>query len=212
MIPQICKVARAPSDRRRRNRRSLVAYSNDCFVQGVQHRQGSQLLAAVVDRSPPFSHFGSRKLPSFHRCLQGWRQLTPARTRRAIPVPAWEGIASQLTLLNNLHMAGIVHPQLVDDAHASVRSSGIEKEDIDPMLVPLLPCWSIVIAASETGVSTKTGTRDGSVLMDHRWLQWVNKLLPALKAGNPEDKIWNFDSPTAAKLFRLQPTLWDSAE
>ena len=29
---------------------ALVAYSNDCFVQGVQHHHGSQLRAAVMDR------------------------------------------------------------------------------------------------------------------------------------------------------------------
>ena len=39
--------------------------------------------------------------------------------------------------------------------------------------------------------------------MDQRWLQWVNKLLPALiKAGNLEEKIWNFDYPAAAKVFK----------
>ena len=50
---------------------ALVAYSNDCFVQGVQHHHGSQLLAAMMDRWPSFSRFGSRKLPRFHRCLKG---------------------------------------------------------------------------------------------------------------------------------------------
>ena len=29
----------------------------------------------------------SRKLPRFHRCLNGWRQLTLAHTRRAMPSP-----------------------------------------------------------------------------------------------------------------------------
>ena len=29
----------------------------------------------------------------------------------------------------------------------------------------------------------------------------VNKHLPALKAGNPEDRTWNFDCPAAAKMF-----------
>ena len=29
---------------------ALVAYSNDCFLQGVQHHSGSQFLAAVKDR------------------------------------------------------------------------------------------------------------------------------------------------------------------
>ena len=52
---------------------ALVAYSNDCFVQGAQHHQGSQLLAAVMDRWPSFSRFGSKKLSKFHRCLMVWR-------------------------------------------------------------------------------------------------------------------------------------------
>ena len=43
--------------------------------------------------------------------------------------------------------------------------------DLVPPLAPLLPCWSIVIAASETVSSTKTRIRDGSVLVDQRWLQ-----------------------------------------
>ena len=63
-----------------------------------------------------------------------------------------------------------------------VRSSdlvALRKKDIVLPLSPMLYCWSIVIAASETGVSTSTptGVRDGSVLMDQRWLQWVNKVL-----------------------------------
>ena len=44
--------------------------------------------------------------------------------------------------------------------------------------------------------------RHGSVLVDQCWLQWVNKLLPALKAGNPEEKFYNFDYPAAAKMFK----------
>ena len=39
---------------------ALVAYSNDCFVQGVEHYHVSQLLAI---------RFGSRKHPKLHRCL-----------------------------------------------------------------------------------------------------------------------------------------------
>ena len=46
----------------------LVAYSNDCSVQGVQHHNGSKLLAAMIDRWLSSSRFGSRKLPRFHRC------------------------------------------------------------------------------------------------------------------------------------------------
>ena len=37
--------------------------------------------------------------------------------------------------------------------------------------------WSVVIATSETGVSTKIEDRDGSVLLEQRCFQLVNKLL-----------------------------------
>ena len=77
----------------------------------------------------------------------------------------------------------------------------MREKDLVPPLAPLLSCWSIMIAASETGVSTKTGIRDGSVLMDRRGLQWV-KLLPSLKTGNLEEEIWNFDYLAAAKMFK----------
>ena len=78
----------------------------------------------------------------------------------------------------------------------------LRKKDLVPSLVPLLPCWSVVIAAYETGVFTKTGVLDGSIVMDQRWFQRTNQVLPALKAGNPEEKIWNFDYPAAATLFK----------
>ena len=78
----------------------------------------------------------------------------------------------------------------------------LRSEDLVPPLVPLLPCWSVVIAASESGVSTKIRISHGSVFMDQRWLHLVNKLLPAVKAGSSEEKIWFFDYPAAANMFK----------
>ena len=62
-----------------------------------------------------------------------------------------------------------------------------------------------VIAASATGVSPKTEVREELVLMDQRWLQRVNKLLPRLNAGNPEEKIWI--TLQQQNCSRWQPTL-----
>ena len=45
----------------------LLAHSNNCFVQEVQHHHGSLPLAAVMDRWPSFSRFGSRQHLGFHR-------------------------------------------------------------------------------------------------------------------------------------------------
>ena len=101
------------------------------------------------------------------------------------------------------------HFHLIGDLHASIIGLGIEeKKDLVPPLMPLLPCWSAVIAAFETGVSTKTGVRGGLVHMDQRWFQWVTKLLLLLKYGNPEERIWNFDYAAAAKMLK---TATDSA-
>ena len=122
-------------------------------------------------------------------------RLGPHRHGRATKTvflpPMFEGVATAYTCAYSTSIAcnslgrhctrtrssqssshGSVHPHLAGNVHVSVRASCIEKKDIVPPLVPLLPCWSIVIATSEAGVSTKTGIRDGSVLMDQRWLQF----------------------------------------
>ena len=51
------------------------ASRKDCFVMGIPHHHGSQLLAAVMARWPSFSRFGSSQLPWNHivRARQsGW--------------------------------------------------------------------------------------------------------------------------------------------
>ena len=88
--------------------------------------------------------------------------------------PVWERIAAHLT--SHLHMAVFILILLV----AYIRPSELlafKTKDLVPPLVPLFPCWSVVIAASKNGVSTKTGVRDGSVFMDQHQLQQVDKLL-----------------------------------
>ena len=78
---------------------------NDCFLHRVQYRHISQYLIVKMDRWPSFVRFGSRTLQRFHRYLKEWRQLTSARTRRAMWALVCEGSATQLTLLNHLHVA-----------------------------------------------------------------------------------------------------------
>ena len=97
---------------------------------------------------------------------------------------------------------GSVHSHLPGDVHASVGASDTEKKDLVPPLVPNLPCCSVVIGASGTVVSTKTGVRDGSVLMDQRGLQWVNEHLPWLHGRNWEERIWNSEHPAAVNMFQ----------
>ena len=86
---------------------------------------------------------------------------------------------STLTLLQPLLMVVFVRIALV----TYVRPSE---------LLALGRNMSAVIADFETGCRQWTGVRGGSVLMDQRWLQWVNK----------EERIWNFDYVVRAKMFK----------
>ena len=63
-----------------------------------------------------------------------------------------------------------------------------QKKGLVPSLVPLLPCWSVVVKTYETGVFTKT--------------EWVNKLVPWLKCGNPVIIFRTVDCPAAAKFVQ----------
>ena len=112
-----------------------------------------------MDRWLSFSRFGSSKQPKNHRCLTVWRQLTPARTRRAMPALVWKSIAAQLAVLNHPHLAAFIIILLVTNMRPSELLT-LRKKDLVPPLV-LLPCWSIVIAASVPGVSNKTGIHEG---------------------------------------------------
>ena len=112
--------------------------------------------------------------------------------------PSFSRFGSSKLSRNHAHVA--VFTFILRETYT--RPSELKKKDLVPSLVPLLPCWSVVIAAYETGVFTKTGVLDGSIVMDQRWFQRTNQVLPALKAGNPEEKIWNFDYPAAATLFK----------
>ena len=91
-----------------------------------------------------------------------WRKLTLARTKGATTTPVWRSIATQLTLLNHPRVAVFILMLRVTYMRPS-ELLALKKKDLVPPLVPLLPCWLVVIAASETGVSTSTRVLDGSV-------------------------------------------------
>ena len=158
----------------------LVAYSNDCFVEGVQHHHGSQLLAAVMDRWPSFRPLWVQKTSVVPSMSAGDRSHLRALDEQCLH-------QSGKALQDNSPFSIILVWQRAFDLILLVtymRPSellALRKKE----LVPPLRQFSREV--DETGVSAKTRIRDGSVLMEQRWHQWVNKLLPALKAGNPEE-------------------------
>ena len=56
-----------------------------------------------------------------------------------------------------------------------------KRKDLVPLRVPLLP---MLVGRDYSFRSESIYTdSDRSIVMDQRWLQWVKKLLPGLKAG-----------------------------
>ena len=69
----------------------------------------------------------------------------PAHSRRAMRVLVWDGNAAQLTLLNQALMAAFILILLVTCMRPSELLAS-RKKDLVPL--PLLPCWSVVIAGA----------------------------------------------------------------
>ena len=66
-----------------------------------------------------------------------------------------------------------------------------------------LHSWSLLLAPSESGRVTKTGHTDDSVPLDSKWASWMSPLLETLKAGPPQDPLWDFSYPSLVHEFRV---------
>ena len=174
VVPQVCPEAHASCGRRRRNRRCPGRVFQRSLSPGSSPSPRFTASCCSGGSLAVTQPLWLQKTSEVSSMLEGTATARAGAYPKAMPAPVWNGIAAQLTLFSQPHMAAVIHPSGL---------LALRKKDFVPPLVPLLPCRSVVIAASETGVSTKTGVHDGPVLMDQCWLQWVNKLLLRLKSG-----------------------------
>ena len=54
-------------------------------------------------------------------------------------------------------------------------------------------CWSLVTSLSETSDTSKTGTKDDSILLDSDWLEFAGPLYRMLTQGDGMDHVWKFN-------------------
>mgnify|MGYP003841668243 CR=1 FL=1 len=52
--------------------------------------------------------------------------------------------------------------------------------------------WGLIINAVESGVRSKIGTVDDSIMLDSEDFQWCNQIWEVLKEGPPEESLWRF--------------------
>ena len=170
---------------------TLVANSRYCFAQGIPHHHGLQLLSAEMDRWQLFSRSCSSKLQRFHR----WFERVVTAHAGAYPTSnAGTGPERHCVTAHPSRTSpyDTVHLPFAYDVHAPVRVSGIEEERSCPT----------ASATSPLLVGRNRSFQNWSVYQDKspRWVgphgpglaHCVYKLLPALKAENPEDKNLEF--------------------
>lgn len=63
--------------------------------------------------------------------------------------------------------------------------------------------WSLLLSPEELHARGKTGEYDSSIALDTPYLgNWAPKLFSVLKAGHPEDPLWDFNYSDYNKVMR----------
>ena len=181
---------------------ALVVYFNHCFLTGRQAYEGEKTMAALMDKVPEFSKLGTRKAPRAWRCLQGWRRLTPGRTRRPLPLAVWAAIATGLCQRGHPQMAVWVLLGLSAYLRPS-ENMRLRRKDLVPPASGVTRSWALLVAPEEVGVPTKVNTVDDSVLLDSPWLMWLTPALRALREGDLNLPLWDFEYPSLTRELKV---------
>eukprot|EP00974_Lingulodinium_polyedra_P087194 8453320-Lingulodinium_polyedra.AAC.1 len=74
-------------------------------------------------------------------------------------------------------------------------------------LIPPAPgvtsSWALLLHPQEVpGDVSKTNESDVSILLDSRWLRWMDPMLAELAKGLPDARMWDFDWATFLQEFK----------
>jgi hypothetical protein len=171
---------------------ALNAKLNEMFLEGMDIALGSKLVAGWQHFFPRYGRHGDYSLPRALRALKGWRRLGPPRSRVGITFFEVAAIAARLCQTGYFLMcvwvllghAGYLGPST---------NMGLRRACLVPPVDGVSKYWGLLLLhASEFGMRSKTGSQDDAVLLDSPDLLWLGKVLPLLKVGRPEEKIWPF--------------------
>ena len=161
---------------------ALVKLFNIRYQEGNGSYVGDYMLAALMDKYPDFNKTGSRKIPRAWRSLKGWRKLFPSRSRLAYPLAVWCGISwrmverghVQKAVFNLLQVSTYSRP----GALLKLRRMGLARPTAG-----VTSCWSMITSLTETTDTSKTGSKDDSILLDSEWLRFLDPILESMSRG-----------------------------
>ena len=70
---------------------------------------------------------------------------------------------------------------------------GLRKGRLLRPLAPISTSWSLIISPQELGRTTKTGSMDDSLLLDHPRLRWMDPIWNELSKGDPAAPLFQTD-------------------
>ena len=109
----------------------------------------------------------------------------------------WAAIAVTLALRGQPDMAKFLLLGLGTYARPS-ELLGLRKQDVIPPMRGMSQYGALLIAAEDTGTTTKTGETDDSVLLDCSWMPYLHLIAIDLSQSRsiPSENLFSFDYPT----------------
>ena len=187
---------------------ALCVYMTSLFLRGHQAHVGERLFAGMMHVLPETRRHGVLLRAS--RALKGWRRKCPGFSRRPLPFCVWAAICHILIARNK----GLLAAMVLMAFQTYMRPKellGLRVAHLLPPTGSITLDWSVLIAAQELGIPTKTGAMDDSLLFDAPGLKWMDAIWRQLTQA-PADELlfpvtyreWYDNITQSAALLGLQ--------
>jgi integrase len=180
---------------------ALAKCMTEMYLLGQQSSEGDKLLAGLLHFAPEWGKYGDRSIPRAWRCLKGWRRRCPSRSRRPWPLMVWAMLAWRMAAVGRWDMA-LFTLLLVCTYMRPGEGLALRKCDLIPPSPGVLKHWSILLFPQERVPSSKTLAKDESLVMDSSYMAWWDRVLPLLKQGKAESRVFAFSYEHYIPVFK----------
>jgi hypothetical protein len=187
----------------------LPIYLQTLYFSGESPSRGEKLMAGLMYCHPEFSRFGGSRLPRSWKALRGWRRLCPGRSRAPEPRCFWAAVACHLAG-RGLGQMGIFVLMAVSTYLRPGEMLSLKRGSVLPPAAGITRSYAVLVHPMEDGTRSKTGERDVSIMLDSKWLKWLDPALETLRAGDPELALWDFDYHLFTREFKKSVTALQS--
>ncbi|CAE7391323.1 ANK1 [Symbiodinium sp. CCMP2592] len=169
----------------------LSIYLNNMFKDGCDVSDGNKTLASVLDARPGSSVTSA--LPRSRRCLKGWANMDPGKTRPPIPFPVIALIVLYL-MRQSLGEAALLILLMFS---AYLRPGEALALQIPDVVKPsrTVPHYGINLHPADRYESSKVGLSDESILLDSPVLPLLGLMLSRLIGKRSEGLIFEIGYP-----------------